>query len=419
MPLLFCEITSMPLLFCEITSIPLASNGKTIARCLPSLIVMDAQTARLAKGQRYPNMSALRGRIQSAAIEGAFEYKVVKADKRRYTIKCANDECHWRLHAALVDEVDGPVEIRTFEADHLCNGAGHLGNKHATKQHIADHIAGKIRDTAHYAPKEIINDLRREMGVTVSYSQAYRARELAKSKLAGSFESAYQLLQSFCDKVTAAMPGSKAICDKDGDNHFLRLFLAFSPSLNGFRHCRPLIGLDGTHLKAKYLGILLCATAVDAEGSLYPLAFAVVNAENDCNWRWFLHHLRGVLDNVLPENTTLTFLSDRQKGLVESVEALFPGAHHSYCLRHLTDNVLRRFKTSTLVEIVWKAARAVTVAGYNEHIAELEEKHPEVVCICWHLTHLLTNFRPRFSSAGPRMRATGPRLTLLASAMDI
>src|SRR5579859_7014174 len=35
-------------------------------------------------------------------------------------------------------------------------------------------------------------------------------------------------------------------------------------------------------------GILLTPTGVDANGSLFPLAYAVVDAENDANWFWFL-----------------------------------------------------------------------------------------------------------------------------------
>ena len=38
--------------------------------------------------------------------------------------------------------------------------------------------------------------------------------------------------------------------------------------------------------------VLLAATGVDANGSLYPLAYAVVDAENDDNWLWMLRVLR-------------------------------------------------------------------------------------------------------------------------------
>jgi zinc finger SWIM domain-containing protein 3 len=35
---------------------------------------------------------------------------------------------------------------------------------------------------------------------------------------------------------------------------------------------------------SKYQGILLSATSVDARGSLFPIAYAIVDAENDVNW---------------------------------------------------------------------------------------------------------------------------------------
>lgn len=48
--------------------------------------------------------------------------------------------------------------------------------------------------------------------------------------------------------------------------------------------CHFLIGIDDTHLKSKYLGTVLCATTIDGEGALFPLAFAIVDAKNNKNW---------------------------------------------------------------------------------------------------------------------------------------
>ena len=109
----------------------------------------------------------------------------------------------------------------------------------------------------------------------------------------------------------------------------------------GFVYCRPVLGLDGTHLKHKYqglntyllsliLGILLAATAVDAKGQLFPLAHAVVDAENDDNWLWFLLLLRNVVQSYALQSMidkTLVLLSDRQKGLVEGVDGVFLIVH--------------------------------------------------------------------------------------------
>ena len=53
---------------------------------------------------------------------------------------------------------------------------------------------------------------------------------------------------------------------------------------------------------------------MDASG-LFPLAYAIVDAENEDNWKWFLQQLkRGV-----GVSRILTFISDRQKGLLEAV----------------------------------------------------------------------------------------------------
>jgi MULE transposase domain len=59
------------------------------------------------------------------------------------------------------------------------------------------------------------------------------------------------------------------------------------------------------HLKNKCFGILLTATSADANGSLFPLAFAVVDAENDSNWLWFLQILHHVISQHAPTLLTI------------------------------------------------------------------------------------------------------------------
>jgi zinc finger SWIM domain-containing protein 3 len=81
---------------------------------------------------------------------------------------------------------------------------------------------------------------------------------------------------------------------------------------------------------------LLAATAPDARGQLFPVAFAVVSAENDENWEWFLGNLNSIAKDNLPTAITtiddITFLSDQQQGLLEGVGTWFPASVHAYCL---------------------------------------------------------------------------------------
>ena len=61
---------------------------------------------------------------------------------------------------------------------------------------------------------------------------------------------------------------------------FICVFWTFRPSIEGFKHCKPIIQIDGTFLYGKYMGKLLIATSIDANGHIFPLVFATVEEES-------------------------------------------------------------------------------------------------------------------------------------------
>src|SRR5579859_7484457 len=124
-------------------------------------------------------------------------------------------------------------------------------------------------------------------------------------------------------------------------------------------------------------------TGVDANGSLFPLAYVVVDAENDENWFWFLRHLRNVLHDTdgSEDSDELVFLSDSQKGLIEGVDRLFPHSPHAYCLRHLEDNMHKQFKHPDLKRLLWKVARATTETDFNKCLQDMRSINP--ACVDW------------------------------------
>ena len=79
-------------------------------------------------------------------------------------------------------------------------------------------------------------------------------------------------------------PHSVVHLESTPENKFRCVFISYSTSAFGIQYCRPLLDLNSTHLKTRFHGILLAATDVDANGSLYPLVYAVVDTENDDNW---------------------------------------------------------------------------------------------------------------------------------------
>ena len=303
----------------------------------------------LSIGDEFETQELLKQACHEYALHHTFEYTTVKSNKTRYTIVCKAEACLWRLHASQIDGTR-MFRIRTYHSEHNCIGLIHDGHAQATTAFLASKLSEKIKEQPSYRPVDMVKDIQRDLGVKISYSKAYRVKERSQEIVNGKHEESFKALPQYCQDIERTNPGSRAVL-QTSDNKFLRMFVCYGASAMGFQHCRPILGLDGTHLKTKYLGILLTATAIDANGQLFPLAYAAVDAENDTNWLWFLQLLHEVISTHtthLDIDGNLVILSDRQKGLLEGVERMFPGCTHGYCLRHLEENFHREFKNVQL-----------------------------------------------------------------------
>ncbi|XP_038717766.1 uncharacterized protein LOC120010915 [Tripterygium wilfordii] len=336
--------------------------------------VVSSPNYELCVGQEFPDVKSCRRALRDTAIALHFEIQTIKSDKTRFTAKCATEGCPWRIHAAKLPGVP-TFTIRTIHETHTCGGISHLGHQQASVQWVANSVELRLRENPNYKPKEILEEIHRVHGITLSYKQAWRGKERIMAAMRGSFEEGYRLLPQYCEQVKRTNPGSIAsVYGNPTDNCFQRLFISFQASIYGFLNaCRPLLGLDRTFLKSKYLGTLLLATGFDGDGSLFPLAFGVVDEENDDNWMWFLSELHNLLEINTENMPRLTILSDRQKGITDGVEANFPTAFHGFCMRHLSESFRKEFNNTMLVNLLWEAAHALTVIEFEAKILEIEE----------------------------------------------
>ncbi|KAL2253510.1 UNVERIFIED_CONTAM: hypothetical protein Sindi_0145700 [Sesamum indicum] len=137
-----------------------------------------------------------------------------------------------------------------------------------------------------------------------------------------------------------------------------------------------IICVDGCHLKGPHKGILLTAVGVDPNNNLYPIAYAVVQRESTDTWEWFLTVLKQ--DICIQRDSEYTFMSDKQKGLIQAFQSVFPNAAHRFCVRHLHNNFKNAgFRGLAYKNAMWKAARASTVGEFKlrmEEIKKLDEK---------------------------------------------
>lgn len=352
----------------------MAGNQLTVPDA--SLVLTDHS---LVIGQEFPDVETCRRALKDIAIALHFELRIVKSDRSRFIAKCSKEGCPWRVHVAKCH--GGPTfSIRTLNAEHTCEGVRDLHHQQASVGWVARSVESRIRDNPQYKPKEILQDIRDQHGVAVSYMQAWRGKERSMAALHGTFEEGFRLLPSYCEQIRKTNPGSVATVVATGqDNCFQRLFVSYRASIYGFiSACRPLLELDKAHLKGKYLGTLLCAAAVDADDALYPLAIAVVDVESDENWMWFMSELRKLLGVSTDNMPRLTILSERQRGVVEAVGTHFPSAFHGFCLRFISENFRDTFKSSKLVNIFWNAVYALTVPEFESRKSEMMEVNQDV-----------------------------------------
>lgn len=334
----------------------------------------------LSIGQEFPDVNTCRRALKDIAIASHFEMRIVKSDRSRFIAKCSKEGCPWRVHVAKCPGVE-TFTVRTLHSEHTCEGVHDLHHQQASVGWVARSVEARVRDNPQYKPNEILQDIRNQHGVAVSYMQAWRGKERSMAALHGTFEEGYRLLPPYCEQVRKTNPGSIASVFVTGhDNSFQRLFISYRAAIYGFINaCRPLLELDRAHLKGKYLGTLLCAAAVDADDALFPLAIAVVDVESDENWMWFMSELRKLLGVNTESMPRLTILSERTVGLVEAVGTHFPSAFHGFCLRYVSENFRDTFKNSKLVNIFWNAVYALTAAEFESKVTEMVEISQDVL----------------------------------------
>ncbi|XP_062085949.1 uncharacterized protein LOC133792058 [Humulus lupulus] len=201
----------------------------------------------------------------------------------------------------------------------------------------------------------------------------YAAKNKARLMLEGSVAEQYVVLDDYCKQLMKLMLGSTTIIKSNmmADKRvFERVYICLKACKDDFKSCRPLVGLDGCFLKGYCKGILLAAVGIDAENSLFPIAYAICEKENTETWTWFLTLLKEDLSKV--DHRNFTMISDRQKGLSNALSTLFEGAEIRFCVRHLHSNFKKEFPGLLLKQKLWACAQASTPEEFKRKMAELK-----------------------------------------------
>nr|KAJ0218808.1 hypothetical protein LSAT_V11C300133950 [Lactuca sativa] len=108
------------------------------------------------------------------------------------------------------------------------------------------------------------------------------------------------------------------------------------------------LGLDGAFMKGPYLGMILTAVGLDGNNYTYPLAYGLVESENYNSWTW-------------------------HKGVLPAIAKLFQCAENRFFLRHIHENMKRKWRGKEFKDCLWKCAKTTTVQQFNLAMVELKK----------------------------------------------
>ncbi|XP_022862113.1 uncharacterized protein LOC111382388 [Olea europaea var. sylvestris] len=235
----------------------------------------------LEVGLLFSSFEELKSVLKDYAVFNGVEPILKRNDKDRVHCVC-KDGCTWRLWASKL-QGEKTVQIKTYVPKHTCFRV--RTNKNATFKWLVEYYLDDFRADPEWKIKHFRSTVRNDFGLHITKVVSWNTRKYAKVLVEGSDEEQFALLHCYGAELRRTNPGSTVIVSQ-------------------------------------------------------PIAYAVIQKENTSSWRWFLMLLS---EDLSMENwSSVTLMSDRQKGLRNVVADLFPTAEHRFCVRHMYQIFFRK-----------------------------------------------------------------------------
>ncbi|KAK1409653.1 hypothetical protein QVD17_36182 [Tagetes erecta] len=337
-----------------------------------SCVNVPGETGNLSEGEKcFDGLSDVE-------ICGSHEGESNKEDECALNKeKLPQPTCPWVLYFSRKKESELFV-VKTLVDQHHCLQTRDVNLY--TISFIAREIEPIIQSNPTIPLRALQDQIQRKHQLQVSLNKAFRAKMKALKKLEGDFNEQYGILRDYCEELMRSNPGTtiKIAVEREFNpsspsRQFKRIYICLGPLKAGFKKCgREILGLDGCFMKGPYPGQVLTAVGVDGNNGIYPVSYALVESENTSSWTWFLECLRDDLD--LDLNSNFTFITDRQKGLLPSLETVFPNAEHRFCVRHIHENMKSQWRGQQFKDMLWRAATATTIPQFNKRMEEIKKQ---------------------------------------------
>ncbi|XP_019255305.1 PREDICTED: uncharacterized protein LOC109233907 [Nicotiana attenuata] len=328
-------------------------------------------------GQVYKDKQTIVNAMKHYYVMNKFQFRVKRSSARSYCLVCVGDNCTWQFNSTNINESE-LFKVQKFNSLNTCSlmDNTHIQRK-ATAMVVGSMVMPKYTDPKTiYTPKDIQIDMLSDHGVNLTYMPAWRAKEKALEFLRGHPADSYSRLPSYLYILEKTYPRTVVNLKNTEDDCFLYAFVVLGTSIKGWEYCRPVVVVDGTFLKSTYRGMMLTASTMDATSSILPLAYAVVDSENDAAWNWFFKQFK----DAYGEKPNMCVVSDRNESILKATSTVYTGMPHYACMWHIWTNVRSEFKKShlKLSELYFATARSYTIDEFNERMSKIEEIYVRV-----------------------------------------
>ncbi|RYQ97212.1 hypothetical protein Ahy_B08g093232 isoform B [Arachis hypogaea] len=202
-------------------------------------------------------------------IRRGVQYKVVEFDYRRYVGKCSEfgNGCTWLVRLSLRQR-KGIWEVKRYNGPHTCLATSISSDHRSLDYHvISAFIMPMVRADASVSIKVLLNAMAAHFGFRPTYRRVWLAKQKSVALIYGDWDESYNELPRWVLGVQLTMLDTVAVLRTspiriggqldESRAYFHRLLWMFPPCIEAFRHCKPLVSIDGTHLYDKYGGTLL------------------------------------------------------------------------------------------------------------------------------------------------------------------
>ncbi|GKE25516.1 hypothetical protein Tco_1440900, partial [Tanacetum coccineum] len=157
-----------------------------------------------------------------------------------------------------------------------------------SKRNLKLYKNDNIRISARCDGKVLVFTMSQEL--QVSMSKAFKAK--AEREIKGDHILQYSMLRDYVVELQSTKPNTtvKIVVERDTDpslptRAFQRIYVCLEALNLGFKACRrELLGLNGAFMKGPFPGQVLEAVGLDSNNEIYPLAYALVEAESKSSW---------------------------------------------------------------------------------------------------------------------------------------